>query len=435
MMLGGNVMIHNRCSRWRKRLGVISTVAMLCLGAASCGLSSTKAASGPSPKAASGPSPAATDRPATSALVSSLSPTIRAYYKGTPDNIHQSPYETFAAEKHPWKLCFEDSYEGNAFRVAVRVQLARLAAQFHQQGLVSSFKYAVSDSSPTTENSQLHTFIDDGCSLILLTAGSSTSDNASIADAYHAHIPVVAFDDYVSSPYAEVVDQPFYQWGQEMAQNIANRLHGHGTVIMLQGIAGESVAVEENDGAQSVWSRYPGLTVLRTYGDWTPSTTSSAIVSELGTHPGPIAAVWTTGSEAWYVEQAFAKSGRPIPYITSSPAANTLALIHTDPGKYGAKFFGNASVPVPVADMAFDTAVRILSGQGPKLSPLMLSLPSWSGTSLAGWYASCMAQDSEAPFPIPPAPPVTTSQMNAYFEHGVVVHPYSYSSTLPNLCG
>jgi hypothetical protein len=45
-----------------------------------------------------------------------------------------------------------------------------------------------------------------------------------------------------------------------------------------------------------------------------------------------------------------------------------------------------------------------------------------------------MTQASEAPFPIPPTPPLTPSQMNAYFQHGKAIPPYSYTSTLPKVC-
>jgi ribose transport system substrate-binding protein len=355
---------------------------------------------------------------------------------GSPDLIHTSPYATLKATKAPWKLCFEDAYEGNAWRIAVRTQLQQLSSLFEKKGLVSSFSYAVSNSTPTLEVSQLHAFIDEKCSVIMLTSGSSTGDNTAIADAYQKGIPVIAFNDYVSSPYAEVVDQPFGPWGQQMASAIASRLHGKGTVIMLEGVAGEGEAVEENAAADAVWKKYPGLDILTAYGNWTASITSSAILQTLGTHSGPIDAVWTTGSECWYAAQAFLKAGRPVPYITCSSAANALALVHSDPAKYATKLFGDGILPVPVADYAFEVAIRTLEGQGPKISPIMVPLVAWSGTNLkAAGFGSCMTQASEAPFPVPLNAPLTEGQMNAYFNASRAIAPYySYQSTLPKVC-
>lgn len=369
-----------------------------------------------------------------SSIISSLPTSLQSLYKGTPDHVHVSPERKLAAKKTPYKLCFEDSYEGNAWRIAVREQLQRLAKVAEKKGTVASFKYSVSNMSPTLENSQLHAFIDEKCTAIMLDAGSETGDNTAIADAYKNGIPVIAFNNYVSSPDAEVVTQPFYVWGQTMAKDIAKRLHGKGTVIMLEGISGNGVAVQENEGAKAVWKKYPGLTILTAHGNWTPSTTSSAILQTLGTHAGNITAVWSTGSEAWYIAQAFQKAGRPIPYITSSTAGNTLALIKSNPAKYGKLFFGTATVPVPVADYAFAVTIRTLEGQRPKVSPIMFPLTPFTGKRIKGWYGSCMTQGSESPLPVPPKAPLTTQQLSAYFVNGKPISFYSYHSTLPKVC-
>lgn len=368
-----------------------------------------------------------------SSILSKLSPSLRALYTNITEPVVASPYANFTPPKPPWKVCFEDAYEGNVWRISVRQQLQRLATMFQKAGKVSSFTYSVSNDSPTLENSQLRTFVDKGCNLILLTAGSSTGDNASIALAKQHGDVVVAFNNYVTSPDAQVVDQPWFQWGALEAQKIATALHGKGTVIMLKGIAGETVAVGENLGANSVWKKYPGLTVIQAYGNWTPAPTTSAILQVLATHPGKIDAVWTTGSELWYVAKAFQQAHRPVPIITGSPEGDTLALDKSDPA-IGRKMFGYATLPVPIADYGFDTGIRILSGQHPIISPILFPLSYWSGNKLAGWYRSCMTQKTVPPFPVPPTQPLTNTQMNSYFTNGAVVAPYTYTGTLPKVC-
>ena len=154
----------------------------------------------------------------------------------------------------------------------------------------------------------------------------------------------------------------------------------------------------------------------------------------LATHPATINAVWTTGSELWYVEQAFASAGRQIPIITGTPEGNTLALAKANPS-VGAEVFGAATLPVPIADYAFDTGVRILSSERPIVSPILFPLSNWSGSDLTGWYGSCMTQaNGESPFPVPPTQPLTDTQMNAYFTSGHEVAPYSYQGTLTPPC-
>lgn len=412
-------------------------VRVAALVAATLMLAACGAAAKSSSSAADGSTSAAAPEPSASvnsALISSLSPSVRGLYANITEPVNASPYASFTPPKPPWNVCFEDAYEGNSWRITVRTQLTALAKRFEQAGKVASFSYSVSNDSPTLENSQLRAFIDKGCNLILLTAGSSTGDNAAIAQARQHGIVVIAFNNYVTSPDAEVVDQPWFQWGAAMAQEIAAKLHGHGTVIYLKGIPGESVAVGENAGADSVWAKYPGITLIPAIGGWTPTTTSTAIRQVLATHPGTINAVWTTGSELWYVEQAFASAGRQIPIITGTPEGNTLALAKANPS-VGANMFGEATLPVPIADYAFDTGMRILMGEHPGISPILFPLSNWSGSDLTGWYGSCMTQaGGEPPFPVPPTQPLTDAQMNAYFTPGHEVAPYSYLGTLPPVC-
>lgn len=366
--------------------------------------------------------------------VSTLSPSVKSLYQNITEAVTASAYTKYSAPKPPWSVCFEDAYEGNVWRITVRKQLAHLASMFQKAGKVSSFSYSVSNDTPTLENSQLRSFIGKGCNLILLTAGSSTGDNATITQARQRGAVVVAFNNYVTTPDAQVVDQPWYQWGAQQAQDIVTRLHGHGTVIMLKGISGESVAVGENAGAEAVWKKHPGITVISAQGNWTPGPTTNAISQVLATHPGAIKAVWTTGSELWYVVKAFQKAGRPVPIVTGSPEGNTLALAHSNPG-VGATMFGYATLPVPIADYAFETGIRILLGQHAKVSPILFPLSKWNGTALNGWYAPCMTEAAgESPFPVPPTAPLTTSQMDSYFTNGKSVPPYSYQGTLPPVC-
>ena len=245
---------RGRCA-WRGVSVAALAAATLMLAACGPAKSSSTAASG---SASAAPEPSSS---VSSALISSLPSSVRGFYTDITEPVNASPYASFTPPKAPWNVCFEDSYEGNSWRITVRTQLAALAKSFEASGKVASFSYSVSNDSPTLEDSQLRTFIDKGCNLILLEAGSSTGDNATIAEARQHGIVVVAFNNYVTSPDAEVVDQPWFQWGAAMAQEIATKLHGHGTVIYLQGIPGESVAVAENAGAASVWAKYPGITL------------------------------------------------------------------------------------------------------------------------------------------------------------------------------
>lgn len=359
--------------------------------------------------------------------LSSLPPQLRALYTHTVDVVSPSPYDHFGKVKTPWKFCFADSYEGNPWRLQVRKELERLAAQFHRAGKISQIITAVSNNDVALQISQVRGFIDKHCSAILLTPQSPTGVNSAIKAAYRAHIPVVSFASAATSPYGISADSNYYVWGQDMASGIVSLLHGKGNVIMVKGIAGTPTAEAENQGAQSVWSKNPGIHIVdQVYGNWTPAITKSAVLQALATHPQKIDAVWTTGSELREVAEAFDQAHRPVPLITASVSGDGLGYLHQHRSD---RFYGGAVLPTWNAQAGFRVAVRILEGQHPKLNVLMWPIPVASSAGLNLWWRSCMTPSSASVFPVAPKDPMPESLLNKYFKNGKATPPYSYGHT------
>lgn len=366
---------------------------------------------------------------ATSPLVAKLPPKLGALYDSTTDPIKPSLYTTFKSKPKPWRFCFADSYEGNDWRLDVRKELERLAKQF--KGQVSGLDVAVSNGDVALQNSQIRSFVNKGCSVILSIPASATGINAAIGYSFSKGVPFVAFAGAVTSPYAINVDSNYFIWGRDMAEAIAKTLGGKGNVVMVKGIEGQPVAVAENKGAESVWKKYPGLNVIaRVNGNWTPSVTKSVMLQTLSTHPQSIDAVWTTGSEMRFVAQTFQQAGKPVPLVTGSPTGDSLAYAKT---QTGTRLVGGAVLPTWTADTAFRVAVRLLEGQHPKLNTLMVPIPPFSSQRLSQWFRPCMTESSVTPFPVSPTDPLPEPLMNGYFTNGKATPPYSYKS-VPSPC-
>lgn len=389
-----------------------------CLLAATACSSSTNTQAGPSsikPFAA----PAAT-------LVSTLPKPLQQLYPGLTDKILPSAYDKWTAPKSPWKVCFVESFEGNAWRANVGTELQRLTDKYKAMGKITSFEKSVSNGKADLENSQIRAFTSKKCSAIMLLPGSTTGDDAAIKGAYDQGIPVVVFAGAVTSPYAINVDSNYFQWGRYQAEQITKQMP-KANVLVVEGIAGQPVAVAENDGAKSGWGKDIKI-VTTVNGDWTPSTTKSAVLQALSTHPQKIDAVWTTGSELRYVADAFKQAGKPIPVITGSPTGDSLAYMKEN----NTNFFGQATLPVPTADTALDVTLRLLEGQKPKLNTIMIPLPEWGPKSVDTLYKPCMTPTSVTPFPVPPTPVISTEDMNGYFANGKQVE--GWTNDPPNPC-
>lgn len=416
--------------RPRTLAGALSCAA-IGLSVAACGSSSSASSSGAGASSSSASANAAltqsTAKP-TSGPAASLPSALASQYVGLPTAPSASVYDHFAAVKKPWKVCYSESYQGNPWRVALANDMKALAQQYQKAGLVSGFTMAVSDNDVARQDQQIRQFVQEGCSIIFSVAGSATGLNSAIAYAYQKGIPFVTMAGSVTSPDAVNVDSNYYVLGQELGKVTAQA----GSVLMVKGIAGEPIASLENEGAQKAWSSMGTNVVDQVYGDWTPSTTKAAVLTALTTHPGDIGAVWSTGSESAEIAQAFAQAGRKPPLITASISGDALGYWKAHPSF---RFAGVNIAPSWTAETGWRVGMRTLAGEGPKIDPIMVPIPTVTEADLPALYKPCMTPTSSSVFPVSPKDPLPANLMNAYFSKPGEVGPYSYADMPPACAG
>jgi ribose transport system substrate-binding protein len=295
-------------------------------------------------------------------------------------------------------------------------------------------EFVVSDSNgdPTQQIAQMRAFIDRKCSVITTIAGSSTALDDVIAAAYKAGIPVITSAGAVTSPYAINVMHNQNLWGYLMGKGIAAALPNGGTILHIEGIAGHPLVQQENAGLEKAVAEAGNLKIAREVsGQWTGSTTKSVTIQALATMPQQIDAVWSTGSEARFIAEAFEQAGRPLPLITASISGDALGYWHEHQDTF--KFFGGEVSPHVAAENAFRVALRVLSGQKPLVNTIISPMPTVKQADLATWYKDCMKPDSSSIFPIPPTDPFPEELMNGYFANGAATPLYDFSK-VPASC-
>jgi ribose transport system substrate-binding protein len=404
----------------KQKRQILAAVAILIAG----GVALAGCSSSPSTSSSGAPTVASSAKD----VVAQLPAALKSQYVGATDPVAISPYQTFKKVKGPWKICYSDSYEGNAWRVSVKDELARLAAQYKNAGIVSGFNVVVSNNNVAQQNQQIRQFVSQGCSAILTIAGSSSGLNQSIAAAKSAGIPVITISGAVTSPDAINVDSNYYVMGADMAKAASAASKN---VLMIEGIAGNPIAVEENNGAKAEFAKTGAKIVAEVNGNWTPSDTKAAVLTTLTTNSASIGAVWSTGSESAVIAQAFKDSSRPGPVITASITGDALGFWKQNPSYF--KFDGVALTPTWAAQTGFNVALRTLDGKGPKLSTMMVPIPAVTQSSLSGLYQSCMTPNTTSVFPVVKDDPLPSNLMDAYFDKSGNVGPFQYSLT-PGAC-
>ena len=356
---------------------------------------------------------------------------VRALYTD-PVDVAPSVFSDFKAPAKPWRWCHSESYMGNPWRVTFNDELARLVDGAKEAGDVSEFIVSDSNGDATQQISQIRSFIERGCSVITTIAGSSTALNAVIEDAYKAGIPVITSAGSVTTPYAVNVMHNQNLWGYQMGKGIAEALPNGGTILQVEGISGHPLVQQENAGLEKAVAESGNLTIARKVsGEWTGTTTKSAVLQALATTPQQIDAVWSTGSEARFIAEAFQQAGRPLPLIAASISGDALGFWHENQDAF--KFYGGEVSPHVAAQNAFRVALRIIEGQKPIVNTIIAPMPTITQADLPTWYKDCMKPDSAAIFPIPPQDPFPEELLNGYFTNGKATPLYDYSK-VPASC-
>lgn len=365
-------------------------------------------------------------------VIGGLPTELKAQYDGAPQKVLPSAWDNFTAPPKPWKWCHSESYQGNPWRVTVTKELKRLVDGLIADGTVSSFEVSDSNNDASQQINQIRAFIDKKCSIITSIPGSATALDDAIDAAAKAGIPFITAAGSVTSPNAINVDSNYARWGYDMMAAIGKAQPDGASILLVEGIAGHPIVVQERQGADKALAENPKLKISRNVnGNWTANVTKTVVLQAIATNPAPIDAVWTTGSESRVVAEAFAEAGRPAPLITGSITGDALGYWKANPDKY--RFEGHAVLPHWTAQTLFRVGERMLDGQKPKLNTLLIPIPPVHTADLGAWYKDCMTTDAVSIFPIPPKDPMPEEWLDAYFSNPAPTKGWDYSK-VPDAC-
>ncbi|WP_027055935.1 ABC transporter substrate-binding protein [Mesorhizobium erdmanii] len=365
-------------------------------------------------------------------VIGGLPTELKAQYDGAPQKVLPSAWDNFTPPPKPWKWCHSESYQGNPWRVTVTKELKRLVDGLIADGTVSSFEVSDSNNDASQQINQIRAFIDKKCSIITSIPGSATALDDAIDAAAKAGIPFITAAGSVTSPNAVNVDSNYARWGYDMMTAIGKAQPDGASILLVEGIAGHPIVVQERQGADKALAENPKLKISRNVnGNWTANVTKTVVLQAIATNPAPIDAVWTTGSESRVVAEAFAEAGRPAPLITGSITGDALGYWKANPDKY--RFEGHAVLPHWTAETLFRVGERMLDGQKPKLNTLLIPIPPVHSADLGQWYKECMTTDAVSIFPIPPKDPMPEEWLDAYFSNPAPTKGWDYSK-VPDAC-
>lgn len=348
-----------------------------------------------------------------------LPESLRPYYAGywLLAEIGKNPYADWTAPKGPWKFCYNDSYQGNSWRQAALEKYKALVEDYKKQGLASGDLVVTnSNNDINVQLSQLNNLVREGCNVILSIPSSPTGLCSGIKEAHDKGVLVVTVESPVTCPEAINVGFNEYFVAAKTTKWVADAIGGKGNVFLVNGIPGLAPTLARHQAALDVLGNFPDIKVIgEVEGQWTPSVAKTNTLKFLATHPQQVDGVVDSGLAAVSVWQAFEQSGRPLPKINGFVGECSYLAYVKEKGLpvYSASQGGGAAIWT-----GFDVATRMLQGQKPVVSTLLMPLPEITPANFDQWYKPDMTVQSSCFADPPDGRRVSPEFLDQYFQKG-----------------
>ncbi|MGI6778532.1 MAG: ABC transporter substrate-binding protein [Acetivibrionales bacterium] len=260
-----------------------------------------------------------------------------------------------------------NGYIGNNWRTQMLEDVMVSFEKYKKEGLVDKIIVQNAGLDVNNQIAQIRNMIKDNVDLLMIDPNSETALNPVIEEAYKKGIPVIAFDQPVSSPYAIniVIDQQ--KWGENLAKWLVEELKGEGEIVIVEGLKGHPANENRLVGMRRVLDQYPGIKVLASENaNWDQANAQQVMLNLLYTYPH-IDGVLTQDGMCLGILKAYKAVGRPLPTITGETMVGFMRMWKELKDCEGFKTFAMNNPP-GISSTALGIAVRIL--QGRELKPL-----------------------------------------------------------------
>jgi ribose transport system substrate-binding protein len=311
-------------------------------------------------------------------LLASLPQDVQERYKTWPYEIKPTPWKDFKGVKGPWKIGLIMFPIGSPWQANLVAQAKKEFAAAKAKGLVTGklvtyIQPSQATATPEQQIAAIQQMVRDGVNGILVLPLAGNPLGPAIDAAGKKNVPVVILDNVV--PNSDYAINVWSQNNSPAAAGVAG-LVKKGNVLVVRGIAGNTVEQAFQDAAVADIKACPGLKIVGTvWGKWTNATAKSAVLQFLQSHPGlKIDAVVQNGIMMGGIVDAFQTAGKEVPPISDGGCQGgdlSWWLAHKDSYQtVGVCFNGYQT-----AYTEFRLLLRVLGGKGPLLRDIAITAP------------------------------------------------------------
>lgn len=248
-----------------------------------------------------------------------------------------------------------------------RVQMVReLEAEAKRQGVELYITDAGGD--VTKQISDVQDLMTRGIDALLITPGTPTSANQVMKKALDSGIPVIVFNSAADCDdcYTASIATDQTEYGYVISKWLLDKIGGKGNIIVLNGIAGNSISADREAGLHKAMAELPDggaeINILATYhADWAYDKGKQAMEQALAAYP-EIDAVWSQGGAmSQGAIEAMEAAGRPLVPITGEDNNGFMKLWKSKQADGMTSIA--ASDPTWTSAEALRIALKILNGE------------------------------------------------------------------------
>ena len=274
--------------------------------------------------------------------------------------------ETKAAAKAPakkWRIALCNDYAGNSWRQQMIKDWQSAVAVAKAKGIIAEGPvFNTNESSAAEQSALLQNLILEGYDAIVLDAASPTSLNGAVKKATDAGIPVISFDQAVTEASAYRLYTDFGWMGSSEVEFLAKKFQ-NANILEIRGMAGTFADTAIHDAVKKTIQKYPGLKIQgEVFGNWTQTVAQKEVAGILPSLP-EIDAVIAQGGDGYGCIKAFEAAGRKVPLVIFGHRYDELVLWKEMKTKAGSYPTMSVSIAPGSCQVAFWTAIEVLSGK------------------------------------------------------------------------
>ena len=295
---------------------------------------------------------------------------VKTYYNGWPFQLYKSQLANWKPKgKGPYTVGILFDGLSNPFQAYVFNSLQKF---LNRSPAVDKVIGVVSEAgNPTKEVQNYQSLVQQGADLIIVQPSSAPAFLPVVKDALKQGVATVAYINPLSDASAVSVGPNVYTSGGQAFANLLKLKGGKGNFLGVHGI--RVTAVDKSTWAiyNSLLAACPDVKLVGEIdGNFAPPAVRAAVLQFLATYPGPIDAVFHTAVMGPSIIGAFQQAGRTVPSVTAMAAQKGDLAYWSDNASKGYTTSGFAGGPTSITNLMTRVVLRMLAGQGPKVSDI-----------------------------------------------------------------